>query len=334
MATTVPRAQLEIQELGLDRARLAWMYRTMLRIRRFEERVKQLFRDARLRGSVHLYIGEEAVATGACAALRPDDYITSTHRGHGHCIAKGGRLDRMMAELYGRETGYCKGKGGSMHIADLDSGILGANGIVGAGIPIAVGAALGARILGRDRVALAFFGDGGANQGAFHEGINFAAVQKLPVVFVCENNLYSQTTPNKYTIAGGSVARRAEAYGIPGEQVDGQDVLAVYRSVKAAVDRARAGQGPSLIECLTYRFEGHFLGDPETYRAREEVQEWREKRDPIPLFAARLIAAGQFSQAELDQMDQEVLAEVEDAVRFAENSPPPRLEALWEDVYA
>ncbi|MER3405921.1 MAG: dehydrogenase, partial [Chloroflexota bacterium] len=227
MATTVPRAQLEIQELGLDRARLAWMYRTMLRIRRFEERVKQLFRDARLRGSVHLYIGEEAVATGACAALRPDDYITSTHRGHGHCIAKGGRLDRMMAELYGRETGYCKGKGGSMHIADLDSGILGANGIVGAGIPIAVGAALGARILGRDRVALAFFGDGGANQGAFHEGINFAAVQKLPVVFVCENNLYSQTTPNKYTIAGGSVARRAEAYGIPGEQVDGQDVLAV-----------------------------------------------------------------------------------------------------------
>jgi pyruvate dehydrogenase E1 component alpha subunit len=334
MATTMPRAQLEIQELGLDRAKLTWMYRTMLRIRRFEERVKQLFRDARLRGSVHLYIGEEAVATGACAALRPDDYITSTHRGHGHCIAKGGRLDRMMAELYGRETGYCKGKGGSMHIADLDSGILGANGIVGAGIPIAVGAALGTRILGRDRVALAFFGDGGANQGAFHEGINFAAVQKLPVVFVCENNLYSQTTPNKYTIAGGSVARRAEAYGIPGERVDGQDVLAVYRSVKAAVDRARAGQGPTLIECMTYRFEGHFLGDPETYRSREEVQEWREKRDPISLFAAKLLATGQFSQAELDQIDQEVLAEVEDAVRFAENSPLPRLEALWEDVYA
>ena len=334
MATTLPRAQIELPELGLDRASLAWMYRTMLRIRRFEERVKQLFRDARLRGSVHLYIGEEAVATGACAALRPDDYITSTHRGHGHCIAKGGRLDRMMAELYGRETGYCKGKGGSMHIADLDLGILGANGIVGAGLPIAVGAALGARVLGRDRIALSFFGDGGANQGAFHEALNFAAVLGLPTVFVCENNLYSQTTPNCNTIAGGSVARRADAYGIPGEQVDGQDVLDVYRAVKAAVDRARAGQGPSLIECLTYRFEGHFLGDPETYRSRDEVQEWRAQRDPILLFAARLTTAGPFTQAELDAMDQDVLAEVEDAVRFAEQSPVPRDEALLEDVFA
>jgi pyruvate dehydrogenase E1 component alpha subunit len=317
-----------------DHTTLVWMYHTMLRIRRFEARVGELFREARLRGSVHLYIGEEACATGICAALRQDDYITSTHRGHGHCIAKGGTLKEMMAELMGKTTGYCKGKGGSMHIADLHLGILGANGIVGAGIPIATGAALSARNRGTDQVAVSFFGDGASNQGSFHEGINLASIFKLPAIYVCENNQYAQTTAATHDLNINDVADRAKAYGIPGVVVDGQDVLKVYDVARAAVARARAGEGPTLIEAKTYRFEGHFLGDPQTYRSRDEVAQWRETRDPIPPFRQYIVEHQVISDAEAQRIDDDVEAEVEEAVRFGESSPEPAPELLFADVYA
>ncbi len=324
-----------LQETTLpDRDALIWMYTTMLRIRRFEAKVGELFREARLRGSVHLYIGEEAVATGICAALRRDDYITSTHRGHGHCIAKGGGLNEMMAELMGRVTGYCKGKGGSMHIADLSLGILGANGIVGAGIPIATGAALSARNRGTDQVAVAFFGDGAANQGSFHEGINLASIFNLPAIYVCENNQYAQTTAATHDLNIKDVAIRAEAYGIPGVVVDGQDVVQVYAAAKRAVERARRGDGPTLIEAKTYRFEGHFLGDPQTYRTRDEIAEWRDRRDPIPAFRRFIVEHGAIGDAEAQRIDDEVKAAVEEAVRFAEQSPEPPADLLFADVYS
>ncbi len=317
-----------------DRDTLIWMYRTMLRIRRFEAKVNDLFREARLRGSVHLYIGEEAVATGICAALHQEDYITSTHRGHGHCIAKGGTLKEMMAELMGKSTGYCKGKGGSMHIADLHLGILGANGIVGAGIPIATGAAMSARNRGTKQVAVSFFGDGASNQGSFHEGINLASVLKLPAIYVCENNMYAQTTPASYDLNIKDVADRAVAYGIPGVVVDGQDVLKVYAAAKTAVARARRGEGPTLIEAKTYRFEGHFLGDPQTYRTRDEVSQWRDTRDPIPPFRQYIVEHQVISDGDAQRIDDEVKAEVEEAVVFGEQSPEPAAELLYADVYA
>lgn len=328
LAQTLPDAALP------DRETLIWMYTTMLKIRRFEARVGELFREARLRGSVHLYIGEEAVATGICAALGTDDYITSTHRGHGHCIAKGGQLNEMMAELMGRATGYCKGKGGSMHIADLELGILGANGIVGAGIPITAGAALSARNRGTDQVAVAFFGDGASNQGSFHEGINFASILHLPAIFVCENNQYAQTTPATYDLNITNIADRAAAYGIPGVVVDGQDVLKVYAAAKAAVERARGGEGPTLIEAKTYRFEGHFLGDPQTYRSREEIAQWRDTRDPIPPFRQFIVEHQVLSDSEAQRIDDQVKEGVEAAIRFAENSPEPTADMLFADVYA
>ena len=264
--------------MELDKKTLVKMYRTMLRIRRFEEKVGELFTQGKIWGAVHLYTGQEAVATGACAALNKDDYITSTHRGHGHCIAKGGELPRMMAEIFGRASGYCKGKGGSMHIADMEVGILGANGIVGAGIPIAVGAALAAKYRGTGQISLAFFSDGASNTGSFHEAVNLSAVLKLPVVFVCENNQWAVSTSVSYSVPIQNIADRAVAYGMPGTTVDGNDVLAVYDAVKQAVERARNAYGPSLVECKTYRWEGHYRGDPETYRSKEEVMEWRRKR--------------------------------------------------------
>src|SRR5262245_12022322 len=331
-AATTP-ASSEIERHGLSDEALLDMYRTMLRIRRFEERVKELFREARLYGSVHLYIGEEGVATGACAALEEGDVISSTHRGHGHCIAKGLELAPMMAELMGKATGYNHGKGGSMHIASLDHGMLGANGIVAAGIPISTGAALGFWVRGSREVALCFFGDGGANHGAFHEGINFAATLKLPVVFVCENNQYAQYHAVHQDLPIENVADRAAAYGIPGVVVDGSDVLAVYGAARTAVDRARRGEGPTLIEAKTYRFEGHFLGDPEPYRTREEVAKARASRDPLVQFGAVLQQLGVASAERLQGIDDEVKQEVEAAVEFGEASPEPGADLLLTDIY-
>ena len=327
-----PTATPTVDLAGLDQDQLVAMYRTMVRIRRFEERLKGLFMEARLYGSVHLYVGQEAVATGVCAALRDDDLITSTHRGHGHCLAKGMEMRGMMAELMGKATGYCKGKGGSMHIADLDLGVLGANGIVGAGLPIATGAALGNRQLGSDRVTASFFGDGGANQGAFHEAINLAAVLKLPVVFICENNQFAQFQRVSEDTSVEDIATRAVSYDIPGHIVDGQDVLAVYRTIRDAVARARSGAGPSLVECKTYRWEGHFVGDQEVYRTREEVRA-QYVHDPIRRFQERLAAAGIMTDAEAELIDTAAREEVEDALQYAEESPLPDESLIFTDIF-
>ena len=281
---------------------------------------------------MHLYLGEEAVATGVCASLNDDDYITSTHRGHGHIIAKGGDTKYMMAELYGKETGYCKGKGGSMHIADATKGILGANGIVGAGHNIAVGAGLSSKYRKTGQVCACFFGDGSTNQGTFHESINLASVWKLPVVFVCENNLYGISMSQARHQAIQDVADRAVAYNIPGIVVDGNDVFAVYEAMVEAVARARSGQGPTLIECKTYRHRGHFEGDPTTYRASEEVEEWMAK-DPLPRAVAYLLDNGIVTEEELKKIDDDLVKEIEDAIKFAEDSPVPSLESIVQDIY-
>ena len=313
------------------------MLRTMQTIRRFEERASAEYHAGNIYGVVHCYLGEEAVAAGVCAALAPDDQIISTHRGHGHCIAKGADLDRMMAELYGRETGYCKGKGGSMHIADFAKGMLGANGIVAGGISILTGAGLAAQLLGNGRVAVCFFGDGAANAGPFHESINIAAAWKLPVVYVCENNLYAAQTAQMATHAMPDVAGRAAGYGIPGVVVDGNDIFAVHEAAGKAVARARAGEGPTLIECKTYRHRAHTerKGQPD-HRPREEVALWMsDARDPIARLVAHLKRQqGQLTDDEWKEMDREILARIERAVAFARASPFPRPEAATEDVFA
>jgi pyruvate dehydrogenase E1 component alpha subunit len=309
------------------------LYRTMVRIRRFEERVSREFADGKIPGSVHVYIGEEAVATGAIAHLRRDDYIMSTHRGHGHLVAKGGETNRMMAELLARKTGYCLGKGGSMHIADLDIGMLGAAGIVGSGIPIATGAGLSAQLRGTDQVCICFFGDGASNIGRFHEGINLAAVWCLPVVFICENNLWAVSVPTSCSLNIPDIADRAVGYGIPGVVVDGMDVMAVYEAAGEAVARARQGKGPSLIEAKTYRFRGHFEGDSGTYRPQEEIEEWM-KRDPIQTFGDKLFETKVLTKKAADAIDQEALAEMDQAVKFALESPFPEPEEALENVYS
>ena len=319
--------------MPIEREKLINMYRTMVRIRAFEERVKKEFAVGNIPGFVHLYSGEEAAATGACANLRPDDYITSTHRGHGHVIAKGGKTDRMMAELYGKKTGYNKGKGGSMHIADMEIGMLGANGIVGAGIPIAGGAALAAQMRGTDQVAICFLGDGASNTTRFHEGVNLASIWNLPVVYVIENNQYAQATPVCDSCKLVNLADRACAYGIPGVTVNGNDVLAVYEAVGEAVARARRGEGPTLVECKTYRFHGHFEGDTQVYRTEREAEEWM-KKDPIPAFKKRLLQMGVLTEKDADRINQEINEEIEKAVKFAEKSPLPAPEETLEDVYA
>jgi 2-oxoisovalerate dehydrogenase E1 component len=319
--------------LDLPRERLIeWLYQMHL-IRAFEETVEQLYAAGKMHGTMHLSIGQEAVAVGAIAALRPDDYITSTHRGHGHAIAKGQDLRAMLAELLGKETGVCRGRGGSMHLADLERGNLGANGIVAGGIPIAVGAGLSIRMQGQDRVVLCFFGDGAANHGNFHEGLNMAAIWRLPVVFLCENNQYAMSMPIRKAMAVPRVADRAAAYGIPGETVDGMDVLAVYRAVRTAVDRARRGEGPTLIEAITYRYKGHSKSDRQVYRTKEEVQAWMA-RDPIARFRAWLIAHGWLSEAEAAGIEAQARQVVEEALRIAEGDPEPRVDQLTEGVYA
>jgi pyruvate dehydrogenase E1 component alpha subunit len=299
------------------------MLRMMLRIRRFEEAVAQLFRRGKLPGFVHLYIGEEASAVGVCSALRDDDRITSTHRGHGHLIAKGATVDRMMAELLGKVDGLSKGKGGSMHAVDFALGVLGTNGIVGGGIPIATGAAWGDRQLGRDNVSVAFFGDGAANQGVLHEALNLSAIWKLPVIFLCENNMYTEWTATE-KLTAGRIADRAHAFGIPGEQVDGNDVVAVWDAVTRAAARGRAGEGPTLIEARTYRWHGHNEGEEVfsgQYRPAEEIARWKEL-DPIVRHRARLLEAG-VPEAELDTIDDEECERVAQSIVFAEQSPFP-----------
>lgn len=309
------------------------MYRRMLEIRLFEEKVFELYGQNLVPGTIHLYAGEEAVAVGVCANLRKDDYITSTHRGHGHCIAKGADLGRALAEILGRRTGYCKGKGGSMHIADFSIGMLGASAVVGAGIPIAVGAGLSNKLRGTDQVVACFFGDGASNQGTFHEGINMAAIWRLPVVFVCENNLYAMGTRQSIAMVTDNISDRAVAYGVPGVSVDGNDVLAVYEVVSDAVNRARLGEGPTLVECKTYRRRGHSRYDPAAYRPKEEVEDWL-KKDPIPRFKARLMEMGVLTEQEDHELNNEAAEAVEKAVKFALDSPFPEANEALEDVYA
>jgi len=316
----------------VESAKLLEMYRQMLTIRFFEEKVFELYGQNLVPGTIHLYAGEEAVAVGVCANLRKDDYITSTHRGHGHCIAKGARLDKTMAEILGRKTGYCKGKGGSMHIADFSIGMLGATAVVGAGIPIATGAGLSIKLRGTDQVVACFFGEGASNQGTFHEGVNIAALWSLPVIFVCENNLYAMGTRQSRAMAIENIADRAVAYGIPGVVVDGNDALAVYEAARVAVERARQGKGPTLIECKTYRQKGHSRFDPAAYRSKEEVETWL-KKDPVMRLQTRLFEMGVLTQAEVKKMVQEVKRDVDDATKFAVESPFPEPEEALEDVY-
>ena len=319
--------------MEIPRETLLLMYERMLKIRYFEDRVKDLFAAGEMPGFVHLYLGQEAVAVGACATLRDDDYITSTHRGHGHIIAKGGDLKRTMAELYGKATGYNKGKGGSMHIADPRLGILGANGIVGAGLPIATGAALSAKLRKSGQVAICFFGDGASNQGTFHEAVNIAAAFDLPAVYVCENNLYAVGTRQSKVRKVEDIADRGTGYAIPGLAVDGNDVIAVYESCSAAVERARAGQGPTIVECKTYRWRAHFEGEPDTYRPPEEVQAWMA-REPIAPYRSSLIAQKVVTGAEAEEIEARVRKELDEAVEFARQSPLPRPESALEDLWA
>lgn len=308
------------------------MLRQMQTIRRFEERASDDYHAGDIYGVVHCYIGEEAIAVGVCAALMPDDQIISTHRGHGHCIAKGADLDKMMAELYGRTTGYCKGKGGSMHIADFGVGMLGANGIVAGGISIVTGAALAAQLEGKGRVAVSFFGDGASNAGPFHESLNIAAAWKLPIIYVCENNMYAAQTPALETHAQPDVAKRAHGYGIPGIIIDGNDPIAVYDAAVTAVERARAGHGPTLIECKTYRWRAHTerKGQPDL-RDRTEIEAWKAK-DPIATMLHHL--QGQLSDADWKAMDDQVMARIEKSVAFAKASPFPKPEDALEDMFA
>jgi len=315
-----------------DRDFLIGLYRSMVLIRQTEQELLKLFAEGRMPGFIHSYIGEEATAVGVCAALRPDDTITSTHRGHGHILAKGGDLKRFMAEVFGRQTGYCKGKGGSMHIADFDIGILGANGIVGGGIPIAAGAACSAAMLGTGRVSAAFFGDGAANIGAFHESLNLAAIWDLPVLFVCENNGYADFIPTSDAMRIDRVSDRAAAYGIAGASFDGNDVLATYEAARAAVTRAREGGGPSLLEAVTYRWRGHFEGDPQPYRTKDEVEQWK-LRDPIKRFRGLLQQDGVLDDEAAAAMEADARAAIEEAVRYAEDSPKPAMSEALQDVY-
>ncbi|MGC2198178.1 MAG: thiamine pyrophosphate-dependent dehydrogenase E1 component subunit alpha, partial [Terriglobales bacterium] len=310
-------------------------YEQMAKIRYFEEKVNELYMKAIMPGLAHLYSGQEAVAVGVCEALRTDDYITSTHRGHGHCLAKGASIDRMFAELLGKEAGYCKGKGGSMHIADPDSGNLGANAIVGGSAGIATGAAFSAKMRGSDQVAVCFFGEGALGQGLLYEVMNMASLWKLPIIYVCENNLYNEYTHYSETLAG-QITARAEAFGIHAEAVDGQDVQTVFNTMQRLAERARRGEGPAFLECRTYRYYGHHVGDVSRtyYRSKEEEQQWRSERDPLQLLADRLISQQLTDQAVLDRIQEDVQQEVERVVQFALDAAYPAPDEVNEDVYA
>jgi acetoin:2,6-dichlorophenolindophenol oxidoreductase subunit alpha len=311
---------------------LLLIYERMRLIRAFEDQVANLFNQGTMPGFAHLYAGEEAIAVGVMAHLTDRDRITSTHRGHGHCIAKGVNVNGMMAELYAKATGSCKGRGGSMHIADIDKGMLGANGIVGAGGPLACGSALTSKILGTDEVTVCFFGDGASEQGTIHESMNLAAIWKLPVVFVCENNLYAESTPSSYHCAVGEICARAAGYDIPGSAIDGTDVFAVYEASREAINRARRGEGPSLIEARAFRYYGHFMGDPQVYKTENELRSYKA-RDPITRFRERVTERHLISESDLNKIDDRVNAAIKGAVRFAEESPYPALKECLADVY-
>jgi len=322
-----------IKDYNLSKSQISEMYQGMLKIRYFENKVVELYSSGKMPGIAHLYIGEEAVAVGVCTNLTESDFATSTHRGHGHLIAQGADLKKMMAEVLGKETGYCKGKGGSMHIADFSKGILGANGIVGAGIPIATGSGYSAKIRGTDQVTVAFFGDAASNQGTFHESINMAAAWKLPVIYVCENNLYGISVDIRKVTNTKDIATRALAYDIPGTIVDGNDVLEVYEVTKKAVEMARNKMGPSLIECKTYRWKGHHLGDPGIiYRSEEERKEWKE-RCPIKSFRERLLKENIFTRNEVVLFENKAKEIIEEALEFAINSSFPEKEEAYEDIF-
>lgn len=318
----------------MDKKKAEWIYTTMVKIRRFEERVEKLLEAGDMPGFAHFYIGQEAIAAGVCANLNDSDYITSTHRGHGHCIAKGARLDRMMAELYGKATGYNKGKGGSMHIASPEIGILGANGIVGGGIPLAVGAGLSSKFKKDGRVTACFFGDGATNQGSFHEALNLASLLAVPVVFVCENNQFGVGSRICNVTRQPDLAKRSISYAMPGEIVDGQDVFAVYETAKKYVDNAPQGGGPALLEMKTWRFRAHFSGEPpQLYRTREEEEQWL-KRDPLVTAREKMVAQGLLTPERINAIETDVKKELEAAVEFARTSPDPAPESALEDVYA
>ena len=316
----------------LTKERKIEFLRTILKIRRFEEKTIQMYQTAKIWGYLHPYIGEEAIAVGACAAISKSDYIISTHRGHGHSIAKGADLNRMMAELLGKATGYCKGRGGSMHIADTELGMLGANGIVGGGIPMSVGAGFSCKMEGKGRVTICFFSDGASNNGVFHEALNMAAIFKLPVIYVCENNMYAISMRSCESIACKDIANRAVAYDIPGVIVDGSDPEAVYKVVAKAVELAKQGKGPSLIEAKTYRFGGHHPNDPADYRDKQEAEFYKKEKDPVINYKKRLLDEKVITQEQIDTMEKEIIHSVEDSVKFAEESPEPSLEKFLEEV--
>ncbi|HEV8673995.1 MAG TPA: thiamine pyrophosphate-dependent dehydrogenase E1 component subunit alpha [Methylomirabilota bacterium] len=320
---------------GLPAEKWIDLYTVMMRIRQFEERIMPLLKEGKIKGTAHPSVGQEAVAAGVCGVLEPSDYIVSNHRGHGHCIAKGMKTAEMMAELFGKRTGSNKGKGGSMHIADLDQYIIGCTGIVGSGAPIAGGAALAAKMRNTGQAVVCFFGDGGINQGVVFEAMNMAAIWKLPVIFVCENNLYALSTPVDKMTALKQLADRAQGFGFPGHQIAGNDLRAVVRATREALHRARSGLGPTLLECKTYRWYGHSAMRPDTraYRQREEELEWRE-RDPVALAEKELGKAGLLTPERIGQIQREVAKEIEDAIEFAERSPDPDLPEMFTDVYA
>jgi pyruvate dehydrogenase E1 component alpha subunit len=325
---------IEVEDFtGINRKKLVSMYNKLLTIRRFEEKVWDLFGQNLIPGTLHLYIGEEAVAVGLCSNLNVDDYITSTHRGHGHCIAKGADLNKTMAEILGRKTGYCKGKGGSMHVADATVGNLGATAIVGSAIPMAVGAALSCKLMKTNKVVVCFFGDGASNNGTFHEGLNMASIWNLPVIFVCENNFYAMGTRITNVTAIKNISKRAVGYGIPGKTVDGNDVISVYKAGLEAIERARKGKGPTLLECITYRHKGHSRFDAGKYRPSGELDEWIRK-DPIRRFESQLIRHGILSQKEVDDINMVVMQSVNESAQYALDSPFPEPKEALEDVFA
>jgi len=308
-------------------------YYTMVKIRKFEETVEKYFLDGQIPGFVHLYIGEEAIATGVCASLKNDDYIQSTHRGHGHTIAKGADINRAMAEIFGKKTGFCRGKGGSMHIADFSVGMLGANGVVGGGFNIATGAALAIKKQKRDNVSVVFFGDGASNRGTFHEALNMASVWKLPIIFVCENNEWASTTPYRTTTSVEDISKRAAGYSMESKIVDGNDVFDVYEGFKEALAHVKAGNGPFFLEAKTYRIKGHFVGDPELYRTKEEVQKVYDENNPITRFENKVLKENLLSETELKEISSKAETEIKEALKFAQDSEFPEPSEMYDDLY-
>ena len=327
------KSQGRQKDMTISKDRAKGLYETMIKIRKFEKKACDLFKEGLIRGPMHVYTGQEAIAAGACDVIEEQDYITSTHRGHGHCIAKGGELNKMTAELLGKVNGYSKGKGGSMHIADPDIGILGANGIVGGSIGLATGAGLSSSMKGDKRITICFFGDGASNQGVFHESLNLAAIWDLPVIYLCENNQYGLTGPADEMLAVEDISKRAASYDIPGVTIDGNDVLEVANAVEEAVERARSGEGPSLIEAKTYRWEGHFVGDPCVYVPEGELEEWK-KRCPIKRFENLLLEKEIINKEEITEIEDKVEKEIARAEEYARKSPEPEKEELFEDLFA